>query len=301
MTMRAALALVLALVAADVSAEPVVVASGSYPEGLLWHGGRMLFTEMGADQVSIIEGAGKRSFWHDAGCGPTSIAPFGPSGYLVTCHLGRHVVEVSADGATGRRFRADGKGNPLQDPNASTGDGQGGAYFSDSGIFHPQAPATGRVYHLSAMGVMTEVVGQLQYANGVAFDPQTRTLFVSEHLARRVLAFTLDAAQRVSAARMFADFAQVPATRSFAYPLAGPDGIALRAGFVAIAEYGEGRVQVFERSGKHRSTVKVAMPFVDTVSFDDAGNLYAGGAFDNSRPPFNGLVVRIAPAEWDPK
>jgi hypothetical protein len=25
-------------------AEPAVVASGSYPEGLLWHGGRMYFT-----------------------------------------------------------------------------------------------------------------------------------------------------------------------------------------------------------------------------------------------------------------
>ena len=56
-------------------------------------------------------------------------------------------------------------------------DGQGGVFFSDSGIFDPQAPATGRVYHLSAMGVMTEVVGQIRYANGVNFDPASRTLY----------------------------------------------------------------------------------------------------------------------------
>ena len=86
----------------------------------------------------------------------------------------------------------------MQDPNAAVSDGQGGAYFSDAGIFDLQAPATGRVYHLSAMGVMTEVVEAIRYANGVNFDPASRTLYVSEHLARRVLAITLDATASAS-------------------------------------------------------------------------------------------------------
>ena len=30
-----------------------VVASGAYPEGLLWHGGKLYFTEMGADRVTV--------------------------------------------------------------------------------------------------------------------------------------------------------------------------------------------------------------------------------------------------------
>ena len=89
-------------------------------------------------------------------------------------------------------------------------DGQGGAYFSDAGQFDLSAPATGRVYHLSAMGVMTEVVGQIKYANGVNFDPATRTLYVSEHLARRVHALTVDTRQRVTARKVLIDFAQVP-------------------------------------------------------------------------------------------
>jgi gluconolactonase len=292
------LALALSLAIGRAEAEPAVVASGFFPEGLLWHGGRMMFTEMGADQVSIIENGEKRAFWRDAGCGPTSIAPFGASGFLVNCHIGREVVEVLANGATGRRFRADVKGTPLQDPNASAGDGQGGVFFSDSGIFHPQAPPSGRVYHLTPAGVMTEVVGEIRYANGVAFDGATRTLFVSEHLGRRVLALTLDGDRRVVAARVFADFAQVPAAQSHTYPLAGPDGIALGIGYVAVAEYGEGRVHVFERSGRHLRTLKVDMPFVDTVSFDDAGNLYAGGAFQNTQPPFEGMVVKFAPGDW---
>lgn len=238
-----ALALVCLLSSARALAEPAVVASGAYPEGLLWHGGRMLFAEMGADRVSIIDGSsdkpGKREFWRDAGCGPTAIAPFGATGFLVNCHLGRHVVEVSAAGVTGRRFRTAPSGEPLQDPNASVSDGQGGVFFSDSGDFSAGAPASGRVYHLSASGTMTEVARDIRYANGVAFDAASRTLYVSEHLARRILALRLDASGRVTTSGVFANFSRYPATRAFAYPLAGPDGIALRPGLLAVAEYGE--------------------------------------------------------------
>jgi sugar lactone lactonase YvrE len=264
----------------------------------MWHDGRIYFTEMGADRVSIIENGSTREFWHLPGCGPTQIVRFG-SGFVVDCHLGRAMVEVSATGVTGRKFTTNRDGQPLQDPNAAVSDGQGGAYFSDAGQFDLYAPSTGRVYHLSAMGVMTEVVGQIKYANGVNFDPASRTLYVSEHLARRVLALTLDSRERVTARKVLIDFAQQDATRSFSFPLAGPDGIALRPGLLAVAEYGEGRVHLFDRDGRHRNTLKVSMPFVDTVIWDDSGNLYAGGAFQNTRPPFEGAVVRFPQSEWE--
>jgi sugar lactone lactonase YvrE len=189
----------------------------------------------------------------------------------------------------------------LQDPNAAVSDGAGGAYFSDAGTFDLQAPSTGRVYHLSAMGVMTEVVNSIRYANGVNFDPATRMLYVSEHLARRVLAYTVDVRQQASGRRVLIDFAAVPAASQHAYPLAGPDGIALRPGFMAVAEYGEGRVHIFDRDGHHRTTLKVDFPFVDTVIWDDAGNLYAGGSFQNERPPFEGAVVKFPQSDWDRK
>ena len=298
--MRPISLLALLLLAGGAQAEPVVVASGAYPEGLMWHQGRMYFTEMGADRVSIIEDGGRTTqFWHLPGCGPTQIVPFGPAGFVVDCHLGRAMVEVSGKGVTGRRFTTAPGGEALQDPNAAVSDGQGGAYFSDAGAFDVSAPPTGRVYHLSGMGVMTEVVGGIRYANGVNFDPATRTLYVSEHLARRVLALTLDVRHRVTARRVLIDFAQVPAARAFSYPLAGPDGIALRPGLMAVAEYGEGRVHVFDREGRHRTTLKVTMPFVDTVMWDDAGNLYAGGAFQNTQLPFEGAVVRFPQSDWD--
>lgn len=291
-------ALLLALACCRTDAEPAVVASGAYPEGLLWHGGRMYFAEMGADRISIIESGSTREFWRDQGCGPTAISPFGVSGFLVNCHVGKHVVEVSDKGVTGRRFRTAANGVRIGEPNASASDGQGGVYFSDSGIFNAKAPATGRVYHLTAKGVMTEVHSGIKYANGVAFDSSTRTLYVSEHLARRIQALTLDSRHKATAMRVFADFAQHDATRTFSYPEAGPDGIVLAPGILVVAEYGEGRVHLFDRAGKHLNTLKVSMPFVDTVGFDGAGNLYAGGAFQNTRPPFEGAVMRFAPAQW---
>jgi hypothetical protein len=70
---------------------------------------------------------------------------------------------------------------------------------------------------------------------------------------------------------------------------------------MAVAEYGEGRVHIFDRDGRHRTTLKVSMPFVDTVTWDDAGNLYAGGAFQNARPPFEGAVVRFPQSDWERK
>ena len=95
---------------------------------------------MGADRVSIIENGSTREFWRMPGCGPTQIVRFGPTGFVVDCHLGRAMVEVSAAGVTGRKFSTNRDGQPLQDPNAAVSDGQGGAYFSDAGQFDLQRP-----------------------------------------------------------------------------------------------------------------------------------------------------------------
>ena len=289
------MALALLLVASGAQAEPTAVASGAYPEGLMWHGGRIYFTEMGADRVTVIERGATREFWRMSGCGPTQIVPFGPTGFVVDCHLGRAMVEVSATGVTGRKFSTNRDGQPLQDPNAAVSDGQGGAYFSDAGIFDLNAPSTGRVYHLSAMGVMTEVVGQIHYANGVNFDPATRTLYVSEHLARRVLALTLDNSQRVTARRVLSIFAQLPATRQFSYSLAGPDGHRLAARRDGLGVWQRGGCMCSTRAGQHRSTrSRCSCRSSTRWPLGRRRPSFAGGAFQNTRPPFEGAVVRFS-------
>ncbi len=110
-------------------AGPTVIASGAYPEGLLWHGGRLFFAEMGSDRISVVDGVGKKEFWRDSDCGPTALSPFGTSAFLVNCHLGKQVVEISADGVTLRRFFKAADGGALQAPNASVSDGRGVCSF----------------------------------------------------------------------------------------------------------------------------------------------------------------------------
>ncbi|MEA2980287.1 MAG: hypothetical protein QOF09_2110, partial [Alphaproteobacteria bacterium] len=73
------IALAFVLLAGAARAEPTVVASGAYPEGLMWHDGRIYFTEMGADRVTVIENGTTREFWRMPGCGPTQIVRFGPT------------------------------------------------------------------------------------------------------------------------------------------------------------------------------------------------------------------------------
>src|ERR1700753_3764555 len=110
------------------------------------------------------------------------------------------------------------------------------------------------------MGVMTEVANGLRYTNGIQFDPASHTLYVSEHLARRILALTLDSSQRITPRKLFADFSQFPGSRQHTYEEAGPDGLILGPGGVLIAaEYGESRVHVFDRTGQLLNTLKVSM------------------------------------------
>src|SRR5262245_47557362 len=90
----ALLAAVAALAAAcagtsETAAQPrsaIVDAHAAYPEGPLWHKGRLLVAEMGADRISAFDHAHKSVFWTRDGCGPTSLAPYG-EGLAVLCHI----------------------------------------------------------------------------------------------------------------------------------------------------------------------------------------------------------------------
>ena len=274
------------------------LATGAYPEGLLWEKSRLLFNEMGADTVSQISGGKKSVFWSEPGCGPTSIAAFSKTSYLVTCHLTKQIVELSNSGALLRRLPAANDKVSLQSPNASISDGEGGVFFSDSGIFHSNAPATGRVYHVSADGRLHLVLDNIKYANGVAFDSKSRTLFVSEHLGRRILAVVLDAKMNALSRKVFYDFATTLQTSAYTYTEAGPDGLALGDNFLVVAEYGSSRVHVIARSGHYLRTIRVPMAFVTTVVMGDGGELYIGGPHRNDVPPFEGIVVKLEKGEW---
>ena len=188
----------------------------------------------------------------------------------MTCHLGRHVVEVSASGATGRRFRVAPKGSRCKTPMRRSATGKAGRSFPTPGF---SSAGAGNRPRLSPerRGVMTEVLGEIRYANGVNFDAATRTLFVSEHLGAACAgadAGPAAARHRETGVRRFC--AAAGGAREHSYPLAGPGRHRARAGIRRQwRNTARGGCTCSTAQGRHYNTLKVAMPFVDTVAWDE--------------------------------
>lgn len=272
-----ALALLLAvlapLVAAGSGPSVVIVDDAAYPEGALWHRGALYWAEMNADRVMRRDGRDTVVFWQHDGCGPTSIAPAG-DGYVVTCHLGSAIARVGPAGETEDMVPADADGRRIEWPNDSTADAHGGVYFSTSGLFARDAPATGRILYLPAAEPPRVVAEGLHYANGVALSPDGATLYAAEHIGRRILAFAVTAPGTLDAGRTFADFRALPAS-SGEFPLVGPDGIEVAPdGRVLAAEYGAGRIAIFGPDGTFQTFLSVPEPFVTASSLRPDGALF---------------------------
>ncbi|MGQ0385263.1 MAG: SMP-30/gluconolactonase/LRE family protein [Gammaproteobacteria bacterium] len=270
------------------------VLPASYPEGPLWQGDRLYFAEMGADRIRVLEGEHVRTFFEQAGCGPTAIAPYG-DGYLVLCHIGGRVVAVNAGGREVRRWDRDESGNPLMDPNDSSADGDGGVWFSDPGRFARRRTPQGWVMHLSANGVLRRVAGPLSYPNGVHVAGDV--LYVSEHLGNRVLRYDIEAAGRLGEACTLVSPTQLrgPARHRPAYELTGPDGLEIGPdGNLYVTIYGEGRLLKFSPEGELLGMTELPTRYLTNVAFGKPG-MAVTGSFDNRKPPFPG-EVRILPA-----
>lgn len=296
--MRFVAFVLIALVAATGSApaaSDTVLAHVRYPEGPLWRDGTLFFTEMRRDRVAMWDGTKVSSFWRERGCGPTAIVPFGEVGFVILCHLGGYLVHVDPSGAVIARFDGDDSGRPLHDPNDATPDGAGGLYFSDAGVFRQGAPATGTILHLDNSGHMKRVAGNLYYANGVFFDAQSRRLYVSEHLARRILLFDIASNGTLENKRVFIDLDRDGPPLRRTYAESGPDGLELDSEDVLwVCEYGQGRVLAIDKSGRLLGQAFLATPFLTNIAIGADDRVALTGAFSNTSAHARG-EVRILP------
>lgn len=294
------LALVLLLLAsASRAGEPVaIVPDAHYPEGPLWHGGKLYYAEMTRHRIAEWNGT-VTTFWAQKGCGMTSIAPAPGGLFLVTCHLGRAVVWVRDIGRGGRMaalHTTGADGEPIGNPNDSAADGRGGVYFSSSGTFAPAAAATGAVYHVVPGAAPKRVATKIHYANGVVVGPDGKHLYVSAHLARQVLRFAIGPGGSLGARETWLRLADVVSAAPGAGPLAGPDGLAFDgAGNLYIAEYGAGRVLVAGPDRRLKKTIAVPNRYVTSVELGpDKRTLYITAPADIARWPYEGAVYKLA-------
>jgi gluconolactonase len=292
------LLLLLALGGAGLArSEEARVIPALYPEGPLWQGDQLYYAEMRADRITVVDAAGPRAFFEQEGCGPTAIAPYG-EGFLVLCHLARRIVVVDVTGREIRHWDEDAHRVRLKSPNDASADGAGGIYFSNPGGFHRQIRANGWVMYLSADGKVRRAAGPLVYPNGV--HVAGNTLYVSEHLKRRVLRYDIKAPGQLGKARVFVDLAKIPRPQRYAsaYLRTGPDGLEIGPdGNLYVAIYGEGRLLKFSPGGELLGMIEFPARYLTNVAFGRSG-VAVTGAFDNQSRDSPG-EVRVLPAIVD--
>lgn len=252
-TAPAALVLLLAIAAgppASAADVEVVNPAAAYPEGPTVVGDAVYYAEMGADRVMRWDGTANTEVWVRRDCSPTSVARGRGDSLVVLCHSEGALLVVTPDGQTLGRISRDADGRGFVNPNASVNDAGGGIYFSASGDFSPFAPATGTILYLSSAGVLRVVAEGIRYSNGVALSPDGKTLFASEHLNRRILAYDVADDGSLSGTRAFLNLDEIVGADPARSWEVGPDGLAADSrGNLYIAEYGGGHVVIVAPDG----------------------------------------------------
>ena len=268
-----------------------------YPEAPLWHSGVLFYVEYAGNDIKSWDGSNVRRYWKKEGCGPSGLIEFGKGHLLVACYDANSLIELDEHGGEVRAFSADSAGRPFHGPNDFTADGHGGIYFSASGTYDVAAPITGAVLHLSAGGAeLTEVANTIHYPNGLTLSKDGKSLLVAEMLAGRILAFSVRADGSLGERRVWARMQDLapPTPNQDAYN--GPDGFKLGPdGNYYIAQNGSGRVLVVGEDRHLLRTINVAVPYVTNVAFgpDGARTVFVTGAFDQWKPPYQGVVYRF--------
>lgn len=267
-----------------------------YPEGPLVDDGNLYYAEMTANRVTRWDGKENRVFWERPGCGPTSVARHPLGGFNILCHIGEYIVHVGRDGQTIGTTDEDAAGRHFQDPNASVNDRRGGVYFSSSGLFSPSAKSEGAVLYLDPEGSLHRMAEGIHYANGVAVSPDGTTLYVSEHLSRRILAYDIAGDGSLSGKRVFVALDDlVGEDRNRTWEI-GPDGLAMdREGNLFAAEYGAGRVLVIDREGRLAATIPVPADdrYVTGIAFEAGEQRLFITAPGAERPAMRGAVLSV--------
>jgi gluconolactonase len=281
---------------AAISAVAVVDGHAIYPEGPIWRDGRLLYVEYAGPGIKSWDGRQVGIFWRGEHCGPSGLISFGANHLLVACYDANALVEVDEHGATVRTLDKDSAGKPFIGPNDFAPDGNGGVYFSASGVYDISAPITGAVLHLSADAArIVELADTIHYSNGLTMSRDGKHLLVAEDLAGRILSFPINPDGSLGVRSVWARLRDLapPTPHENAYN--GPDGLKLGPdGNYYIAQNGSGRVLVVNDEKKLMRIIEVPTPYVTNVNFgaDGARTLYITGVFEQFKPPYPGAVYK---------
>jgi gluconolactonase len=271
-------------------------ADAQYPEGPLWRDGALFYVEFATQRISRWLDGRKSLFWSEPGTGPCALGAW-RNGFLLCAYDANALIEIDRNGRTVARFDRDRQGQAFVGPNDLAPDGAGGFFFTASGAFDVAAPASGAVLHIDAAGSIRRRAEGLHYANGLAFDPVRRRLFVSEHLAARIIAFDVSDKGSLAGPTIFCDLPSMAPHPLAREPYAGGDGIKLAAnGNLLVAHFGTGRLVVLARDGSLVRTIEIPLRWPTNLAIDPATGAAAVTAVaDPWNSPHGGTVLHLDP------
>jgi len=265
-----------------------------YPEGPCVTKGGLYWAEMTLNRVRFFDGKIVQTVWEEENCGPTCIKK-AQSGYWVLCHIGHRIVKLSNDFKKEYEVTKDNEGNPIWFPNDAFVDSKGQLFFTISGRFSLDSNKAGYVLFIDKYGKVRRLFGPIKYANGITYDEKSSTLFVSEHLARRILKLKLNNNFNVENDSVFFDFNHSLLAESN-YFLSGPDGqLLLDNGDMIVANYGESRLIRISKNGEFSGMIPVKMKFVTNLAISpfDSNQIIVVGSFDNTKFPMAGCIISL--------
>jgi sugar lactone lactonase YvrE len=223
----------------------IINAESYFPEGPLWHDGRLYYVEYATGTVMRWDGKENAQVWQQDGCGPSAVIEAGDGNFLITCYDADSLVRITPAGQTLATLAKDADGLPFLGPNDAVADARGGVYVTASGKWDVTAPIEGKILYLAPDGTITEVANDIHYANGLALSPDGKTLYVSEMAAQRVLKFEIGGDGTLGKRYLFARLPDLAADPEGVDIYAGPDGLITdSAGNLYIAHFEGGRVLV---------------------------------------------------------
>jgi gluconolactonase len=213
--------------------------------------GGVIFTNYRAHRIERIAPDGSASAWWE-GAGGANALTTTPNGEVVATLNEIHAIGVVRPGEAARVLVDQYQGRPFNRPNDLVANRRGDIYFTDTVPLTATGPATipSALYELTSRGELLRIDTEVARPNGVALNPDERTLYLANTSGEWVFAFTLDGKGHASHKREFAKLALPPPQNGVAATGgAGADGLAVdeKGRLYAATTVG---VQVFSPKGE---------------------------------------------------
>lgn len=278
--------------------EPQVLnADAHFPEGPVWHRGKLYYVEYDRHAVMSWDGEKNAVFWSQKGCGPSAVIDTARGEFLTTCYDSGTIGRISASGRTLPPYTHDRRGGRFVGPNDFARDARGGIYFTTSG--DPFPVINGKVFYLTSDGTISLVASEIQSANGLAVSRDGRILYVIETEGHRLLQFRIGAGGVLSDRRVFLNLDDLTGNQVHLYP----DGVKIDSkGQIYIGQNPHdpkaplaGTIFVVNAAGQLLRTLTVPSPGVPNMAFGpDERTLYVTALDQLDQSPYQGKIYSIA-------